>query len=363
VAITSTGYNGSVDDVALSAWQGVLGDEHGVEGENDWRVVPVTGKDRTVAVSFGAGFGWGVRDVITDAVVELQAPAPSGTALVVHTIAAKRDYAARTTTFVRFTNSAADGTDIAAAVEAQTVPGVVTYQGVATFAVRGGQTTVQSVTDHRRWTTKVRTAATLAGLGAPVLGRVGMLRGEPGWLWRPQLVGGTWTWVRQRAAVAGSAGPTYVGEITTALSPAVRRLANGQPNPDWRSFNFPSDQGVIGWVDVPDQGRAYRLLVDFAFVAGVAGASDDASPFWDFQVVAGSASAGPVVAAALGVGYYPYAAKPAQSRQLTRATPSPQVFTGAQRVFLVAYRRGGGSLAGEVAVVYDELRATPVYAD
>lgn len=350
MAITSTGYAGTVDDVAWSQLQPALGDEHGVEADTAWRVTAVAGKERTVAAALGAGYGWGVRDV-SDAPVELQAPAPAGTATVWHTIAARRDYASRQTTFVRFTNTAADGQDLAAALAAQTVPGVVTYQGLATFSVRGGATAVQAVVDHRRRAVKLRTAPTLSGLGAPGPGLVGMLTGTgEGWLYRAQLVAGSWSWVRQRGPSAGAFGPTYVGGILESLPAAQQaRLADGTPHPLWRSWSFETQ--FLGFVDVPDQGRSYRVVLDFNFYGG--------SPFTttDFSYHVRTSADADNLASMLAAG--PQAV---QGRQVLTATPTRQVFSGAQRFWLVAVRTRGAN-RGEVAIIQDELRATPVYAD
>ncbi|ROP45955.1 hypothetical protein [Pseudokineococcus lusitanus] len=352
MAITSTGYNGEVDYVAFSQWQLALGDEHGVEGSTDLRVTPVAGKERTVAVAPGAAYGWGVRDV-SDAVVELQAPAPSGTALVWHTVAVRRDYAAQSTSLVLVQSAAGDGQALAAALDAQSVPGVVTLQGLATFSVRGGVTAVQAVVDHRRRTTKVRTSPTLSGLGRPGPGLVGMLDGEA-WLWRAELVAGSWTWQRQRDPVQGSFGPTYVGGVLESLPASRTHRVGSAGHPSWRSWPFPTQ--FLGYVDVPNQNRPYRLVLDFNFVAGTGGTGSRFAYF----ARAGSADAPNLGESIIGGDAGPEADVP-QTRRLVVATPTAQVFTGATRVYLVAER--SGDTQGEVAIVQDLLRATPVYAD
>lgn len=95
MALTSTGYDGSIGEAAwgqTSPYHGAAGP--GVNGADDWRVT-LAGGD-SVAIAPGVGHGWGVTDTLTDpATVTIARPAAGSRHDV---IVARRDWATNTTT-------------------------------------------------------------------------------------------------------------------------------------------------------------------------------------------------------------------------------------------------------------------------
>ena len=62
MAISSVGYDGTIDETEFSRWSGFYGGPPVVAGHDDWRVDVVSAGDRTVTVKAGRGYGHGVAD-------------------------------------------------------------------------------------------------------------------------------------------------------------------------------------------------------------------------------------------------------------------------------------------------------------
>jgi hypothetical protein len=62
MAITSNGYDGTVDEVQWAKLASSLGTRDGVGGEGDLLVTAVAGLDRTVAIAAGTAYGHGILD-------------------------------------------------------------------------------------------------------------------------------------------------------------------------------------------------------------------------------------------------------------------------------------------------------------
>lgn len=104
MTITSVGYQGKVNSTVWGDLVPFLGKGPVVAGENDWKGTILSSADRTLRISAGVGYGWGIRDY-NDANVDIQLPTiSSGTRW--DTIVAKRDWATKTTTLTYRTGGA-----------------------------------------------------------------------------------------------------------------------------------------------------------------------------------------------------------------------------------------------------------------
>jgi len=147
VAITSVGYDGSVDEQDWANLARFLGKEPCTLGATGWQVTAVTGPDRTVRVAVGTGYGWGVKDD-SDASVDLQLQTiTSGTRW--DTVVARRDWQPTPgggTTFV-----VVKGTSTKAlAASLLNNPGVQHDQPLALVQVTAGVSTPTAVIDLRK---------------------------------------------------------------------------------------------------------------------------------------------------------------------------------------------------------------------
>jgi hypothetical protein len=72
MAITSIGYDGSVNESQWAKMVPLVGSSHyGVSAPSDWKVTPHATLDRGVSIAAGSGWGQGVLDT-SDATVSLQ---------------------------------------------------------------------------------------------------------------------------------------------------------------------------------------------------------------------------------------------------------------------------------------------------
>lgn len=130
--VKSYGYPGEVDAIGHAHIFRMAGRNHGVLSNTDWQVTPVDGQDRTVAISAGWGFGWGVVDESNGGdTVQLPIVA-SGTRY--YTIIARRNWTTKTTTFT-YVDSGATRV-ISANLKAQ--PGVEADQPLSIARVSAG---------------------------------------------------------------------------------------------------------------------------------------------------------------------------------------------------------------------------------
>ena len=148
MAISSVGYDGSVDEQDWANLARFLGKEPCTLGATGWQVTAVTGPDRTVRVAVGTGYGWGVKDVSTTS-VDLQLDVP--TLARWDAIVARRDWQPTPgggTTFVVV--KGASGVTPALPATLLNSPGVQADQVLALVQVQAGISTPTAVIDLRK---------------------------------------------------------------------------------------------------------------------------------------------------------------------------------------------------------------------
>lgn len=168
MAINSVGYPGSVDSIQWAKLADELGQRYGVADYNDWRVSPVVGPDRTVAIAAGTGFGRGILDVNT-APVNIQLAAGTGAAgtLRFDLIVARRTWGAtNATTFQAITGTS---TPVVPAGRLSG-PGDVDDQPIALVRITTGSTVPIIELDMRTWPSKISTATDTRALVDAVYG-------------------------------------------------------------------------------------------------------------------------------------------------------------------------------------------------
>lgn len=225
MAITSAGYDGSVDEVQWAGLAAFLGTPYAVANSGDWAVTTVAGADRTVRVAVGVGYGHGVRDA-SSTTVDLQLPTiASGTRWDL--IAARRNWqpAAGTTTFVVVTGTSAQAIPAGRLVNA----GVQDDQLLALVQVTAGQTVPTAVIDLRAQTSKVLTVASLLALPNAPLGTVARVAGRD--YYREPNGAGTLEWLSSDVAptweCGGSLGQSIPNEVATGMRVGTFQEATG----------------------------------------------------------------------------------------------------------------------------------------
>jgi hypothetical protein len=147
MAITSIGYDGTVDETAWTRLMGkTAGCAYGVLGPTDWKVTAHPTLARGVVIAAGHGWGHGVYD-INDATVSLQgADILSGTRWDM--VVARRSWTGvgGVTTFQLLS-----GTSTKALVSRSVSPGVTDEQPLALVQYTGGSTVPTSIIDLRVW--------------------------------------------------------------------------------------------------------------------------------------------------------------------------------------------------------------------
>lgn len=147
MAIISSGYDGSVDELAWAVLAPLVGINYGVLGHSDWQVTAKPAADRTVRIGTGTGAGQGVVDV-SDAVVELQHDiVTSGTRYDM--IVARRSWAGEggSTTFAIIKGSSSPST----LPPRNKTPGAIDDQPIALVALTAGQSQPTAIFDLRIW--------------------------------------------------------------------------------------------------------------------------------------------------------------------------------------------------------------------
>lgn len=147
MAITSIGYDGTVDE---TAWTKLMGDAaralYGVIGRGDWKVTAHPTLTRGVSIATGSGWGQGVYDT-SDATVSLAgASISSGSRWDM--VVARRSWngVGGNTTFVMIT-----GTSSQALPSRNTDPGVSDDQPIALVQFTSGQSSPTGIIDLRVW--------------------------------------------------------------------------------------------------------------------------------------------------------------------------------------------------------------------
>jgi hypothetical protein len=147
MAITSIGYDGSVDETAWTKLMGrAAGNMYGVAGPNDLKVTAHPTLARGIVIGAGSGWGHGVYDT-SDATATLQgADIVSG--IRWDMVVARRNWtgAGGATSFVLLT-----GTSTKALVSRSTTPGSIDDQPLALVQFSAGTTAPTAIVDLRVW--------------------------------------------------------------------------------------------------------------------------------------------------------------------------------------------------------------------
>lgn len=145
MAITSIGYDGSVNEAQWSKLVPLAGSSHyGVGAGPDWKVTPHATLDRGISIAPGSGWGHGVLDT-SDATVSLQGTTVSSGSRY-DMVVARRNWggAGGLTTFVLIPGSANFGLPAR-----NTNPGTLDDQPIALVKFTAGQTAPTAVVDLR----------------------------------------------------------------------------------------------------------------------------------------------------------------------------------------------------------------------
>lgn len=256
MAITSVGYDGTIDEVQWAQMIKKVGvSDYGVVGGTDWKVTAVTGGTRTVSIAVGKGWGHGVYDSIDANVTIALDAATSGFRWDL--IAMRRDWTGTggSSTIVKVNGTASK----IIPTGRLSGPGVTDDQPLALVQITAGQTMPTAVVDLRCWAGNGGMAAqdTLAlsylkavGASCTVLGRawrcfsdaLGNLYWEDelkrgaavtlsmgtGWTGAPRAwttSGGDFIHVAGEMAYTGSAIPAE-GWVLATLPPGMRPQSN-----------------------------------------------------------------------------------------------------------------------------------------
>jgi hypothetical protein len=173
LAITSAGFDGTVDEVQAAKMARFAGSEYAVLAAGSMKVAPVTTADRTVAVWGGTAFGHGVLSE-SDTTVNLQAAAVSSGSRW-DTVVLRRDWQppGGTASLMLL-----QGTSSKLVASTRKVgPGVLDDQLLALVRFQAGQTLPQEIVDLRCWPSKVVAANDLAALTTAQLGTEAVVGG------------------------------------------------------------------------------------------------------------------------------------------------------------------------------------------
>lgn len=164
MAITSVGFDGTINEVQWAALSWYLGADYAVFGLTNFRVTAVTGQDRTVSISTGTAYGHGVLST-NDAPISLQLPViASGTRWDL--VALRRNWSTNTASVV-----SVQGTSTQTVPSGRNAnPGVLDDQPLALVQVTAGQTLPTAVLDLRVFPSKVYHAKSLLAFPSPRLG-------------------------------------------------------------------------------------------------------------------------------------------------------------------------------------------------
>lgn len=147
MAITSVGYDGSVNETQWAQLIPLVGSSHyGVAGAEDWKVTPHATMDRGVNIAVGKGWGHGILDT-SDATVSLQGgTVPAG--IRWDCVVARRNWSGTggTTQFLLI-----PGTGTKQIPSRNTTPGTLDDQPIALVQFSAGQTAPTAIVDLRCW--------------------------------------------------------------------------------------------------------------------------------------------------------------------------------------------------------------------
>jgi len=216
MAITSIGYDGSVDETAWTRLMGrAAGTAYGVLGPNDLKVTAHPTLARGVVIGTGHGWGHGVYD-ISDATATLQG-ADITTGIRWDMVVARRNWTGvgGATTFVLIT-----GTSTKTLVSRNTTPGTMDDQPLALVQFSGGTTAPTAIVDLRVWAGNGGLYATdlMARDYNTQIGSRLLINGED---WVSVVVNGLQTWQRQTAMQTVQlfgAGTSLLGGVAPAVA-------------------------------------------------------------------------------------------------------------------------------------------------
>lgn len=148
MAITSSGYDGSVDEVQMAGMVPKTGaSEYGVAGAGDFAVSAVAGQDRTVSIASGTGWGHFILDVSSANETRALAAPASGSRWDM--ICLHRDWQpVGGATTVKVIQSGSTSTTLPTR---DNDPGVTDDQPLALVRVDAGSTTIGDIIDLRCW--------------------------------------------------------------------------------------------------------------------------------------------------------------------------------------------------------------------
>ena len=147
MAITSIGYDGSVNESQWAKMIPLVGSSHyGVAGSADWKVTAHATMDRGLNIATGAGWGHGVYDE-SDATVSLQAATVSSGSRW-DMVVMRRNWSG---TGGSSTLVLVQGGATKALPSRNTTPGTIDDQPIALVRFTAGQTAVQEIIDLRCW--------------------------------------------------------------------------------------------------------------------------------------------------------------------------------------------------------------------
>lgn len=147
MAITSVGYDGSVNEAQWAKLIPLVGSSHyGVAGSADWKVTAHATMDRGVNIAVGSGWGHGILDT-SDATVSLQGgTVPAGNRW--DCVVARRNWSGTggITQFLLI-----PGTGTKQIPSRNTTPGTIDDQPIALVQFTAGQTAPTQIIDLRCW--------------------------------------------------------------------------------------------------------------------------------------------------------------------------------------------------------------------
>lgn len=146
MAITSVGYDGTIDEVQWAEMIKKVGaSDYGVVGGGDWRVTGTAGVDRTVTIAAGKAWGHGVFDTLTSATTIQLDTVASGYRWDL--VAIRRDWTGTggASTIVKVNGTTTKGIPAARL----TGPGVTDDQPLALVQITAGQSAPTAILDLR----------------------------------------------------------------------------------------------------------------------------------------------------------------------------------------------------------------------
>ena len=147
MAITSVGYDGSVNETEWAKLIPLAGSSHyGVSGTNDWKVTTHATMDRGVNIATGSGWGHGILDT-SNSTVSLQGNSV-GSGSRWDCVVARRNWSGTggSTQFALI-----QGTSTKQIPSRNTTPGTLDDQPIALVKFTAGQSAAQEIIDLRCW--------------------------------------------------------------------------------------------------------------------------------------------------------------------------------------------------------------------